>query len=87
MADKTTTLVLFTYSDGSSEYAVGDHAQEVMTWLNGCQTMSFIHGGEYKGRRMIEVPAPTSDLESVASIAERTFLQEVAELVQKAKEQ
>ena len=87
MAEKTTTLIIFGYTDGSSEYAVGDHAQEVMDWLSGCQTMSFIHGGEYKGRRMIEVPAPTSDLESVASIIKRVFVDEITELVQKAKEQ
>jgi len=59
MADKKTTRVLFEYSDGSSKYAVGDHAEEVMQWLSACQSMQCIHGGQYTGRKMIEVPAPT----------------------------
>jgi hypothetical protein len=58
MADKTTTLVRFEYSDGSAEYAKGDHAQEVMDWLNAAQSMLCVHGGNYTGRRMVEVPAP-----------------------------
>jgi hypothetical protein len=58
MANKKTTLVIFAYDNGSLEYATGDHAQEVMEWLNACQSMECIHGGQYTGRKMIEVPAP-----------------------------
>ena len=53
MADKKTTLVMFSYDDGSSEYAEGEHAEEVMQWLSGCQAMQCIHGGQYTGRKMI----------------------------------
>jgi hypothetical protein len=65
--DKKATLVLFTYDDGSSEYAAGDHAVEVMAWLTRAQSMLCIHGGNYAGRKMIEVPGPASS--SVSSIA------------------
>ena len=61
MANKTATMILFAYSDGSSEYAVGDHAAEVMQWLSACQSMECIHGGQYTGRKMIEVPAPAKE--------------------------
>jgi hypothetical protein len=54
MANKKATLVIFGYDDGSSEYAIGDHAEEVMQWLNGGQAMMALHGGNYTGRKMIE---------------------------------
>lgn len=79
MADKKTVLVVFGYSDGSYDYAVGDHAKEVSDFLNGCQSMAFVHGGEYRGRIMEIVPAP-DDLEPIKPIAERTFPEWVAEL-------
>jgi hypothetical protein len=57
MSDKKTTLVLFAYDDGSSEYAVGAHAQEVKDWINAGQSMLFAHGSTYTGRKMVFVPA------------------------------
>jgi hypothetical protein len=58
MADKKATLIVFGYEDGSYEFANGEHAQEVMEWLNSAQSMSWIHRGQYTGRKMVVVPAP-----------------------------
>ena len=86
MSDKKTTLVIFGFSDGSSEYAVGDHAQEIMQWFNSGQHMLYIHGSEYTGKKMIEVPAPDENgFESIIPIAQRTFPEWIEELRQKAK--
>lgn len=54
---KKPVKVLFAYDDGSSEYAEGDHAEEVMSYLRAAQGMLAAHGGEYTGRRMIQVSA------------------------------
>jgi hypothetical protein len=40
------------YDDGSLEYAV-----EVMKWFDAAQSMLYIHGGTYTGRKMVEVSA------------------------------
>ncbi len=58
---KKATLVLFTYDDGSSEYASGAHAEEVMAWLNAAQAMTCHHGAQYRGRKMVEVRAPNAE--------------------------
>lgn len=86
MDDKKTVLVVFGYSDGSYEYSVADHAEEVWSWLNSCQSMQIVHGGEYRGRKMILVPAP-DELEPIRPIAERTFPEWVAELSQKRQDE
>lgn len=80
MSDKKAVLVIFGYSNGSYDHAVGDHAVEVMQWLNAGQSMMASHGGGYKGKKMIVVPAPSDDLEPVSNIAERTFPEWVEEL-------
>ena len=87
MAPKKAVLIVFGYDDGSSEYAVGKHATEVMDWLNACQAMQAIHGGQYHGEKMVEIPAPSSFLESIKSIAERKFPEWVEELRKSAKGQ
>jgi hypothetical protein len=77
MAEKKVTLVRIEYSDGSAELAEGNHAEEVMNWYHAAESMLLIHGGVYKGNTMIQIPSPTKELESVASIAERVYPQQV----------
>lgn len=81
MANKKTSLVILGYADGSYEYAVGDHAEEVASYINAAQAMQYIHGGMYNGKQMIAVPAPgEGELEPIKPIAERTFPEWVEEL-------
>lgn len=49
----------FEYDDGTILYAEGDHAEEVMQYLNSAQTMHAIHGANYRGRTMLERVRPT----------------------------
>lgn len=84
MANKKTALVVLGYDDGSYEYAVGDHVEEVNSYLSAAQGMMYVHGGEYKGRKMVVVPARAEDeLEPIKPIAERMFPEWVAELGKK----
>lgn len=64
MSEKKVTLVLFAYDDGSMEFAAGDHAVEVMGWLNSGQSMLAVHGGQYSGRKMVLVPASPEESRS-----------------------
>lgn len=52
---------------------------EVSDFINSAQSMLCIHGGEYRGKKMIHIPAP-DDLEPIKPIAERTFPEWVAEI-------
>jgi len=45
------------YDDGSAEWAAGDHADEVWSFLMASQTMNCIHGAVYHGRKMESSPA------------------------------
>jgi hypothetical protein len=56
MPDRQILAVYFEYDDGA-EVAVGAHAQEVMDYLNAGQSMNHIHGHDYTGRQMREVPS------------------------------
>lgn len=85
MDDKRTVLVVFGYSDGSYEYAAGDHGREVGEYLGHAQAMVWIQGGLYRGRKTILVPAP-DDLEPIKPIAERTFPEWVEELSRKQQD-
>lgn len=44
----------FEYDDGTILSAEGDHAEEVMKYLDRAQVMYVIHGASYTGRMMIE---------------------------------
>jgi hypothetical protein len=57
MADKKATLVFFAYDDDSLEYAVGDHAAEIMKWFDAAESMLCNQCRGYTGRKMVEVPA------------------------------
>jgi hypothetical protein len=61
MEERKATLVIFAYDDGSFEYSVGDSAAEVMEWLIAAQSMLCVHGSNYTGRKMVEVPGPLLD--------------------------
>lgn len=88
MSDKKTVLVVFGYSDGSYDHAVGEHAEEVWAWIRSCESMQFAHGGKYRGRIMVEVPPRgVGDLEPIHPIAERTFPEWVEELARNREDQ
>jgi len=47
--DKTTISIEIKYSDGSSSFAKGADAEQIMKWWNSCEQMNWIHGASYKG--------------------------------------
>jgi hypothetical protein len=49
--------IVITYDNDSVDLATGDAATQIMDWYNSCQTMMFVHGGEYRGPKFTTLAA------------------------------
>jgi hypothetical protein len=56
-ADSECVRIEIEYADGTIEYATGDHAVEVLKYLNWGQQMAAIHGMPYARQRMLTRPS------------------------------
>jgi hypothetical protein len=65
--EKTVTHIEIRYSDGSFDWAAGDNAQQIMDWYKAAEQMLCLHGGVYKGPKLIS----HGPLEGSAPPAER----------------